>query len=71
MAVSAREQADRLSDVKRAISQIDEITQQNAAMTEEATAASRQLATEAETLMRSVRQFQITASAGRSGRIAA
>lgn len=71
MAVSAREQADRLSDVKRAISQIDEITQQNAAMTEEATAASRQLATEADTLMRSVRQFQITASAGRSGRIAA
>ena len=71
MAISAREQADRLADVKRAISQIDEITQQNAAMTEEATAASRQLATEADTLMRSVRQFQIAASAGRSGRIAA
>jgi len=59
MAASAREQADRLSEVKRAILQIDDITQQNAAMTEEATAASRQLATEAEALMLKVQQFQI------------
>ena len=61
MATSAREQADRLADIKRAILQIDEITQQNAAMTEEATAASRQLAAEAEALMLKVQQFQIGA----------
>jgi methyl-accepting chemotaxis protein len=61
MATSAREQADRLADIKRAILQIDEITQQNAAMTEEATAASRQLAAEAEALMLKVQQFEIGA----------
>jgi methyl-accepting chemotaxis protein len=64
MATSAREQADRLADIKRAILQIDEITQQNAAMTEEATAASRQLAAEAEALMLKVQQFEIGADDG-------
>ena len=64
MAASAREQADRLADIKRAILQIDEITQQNAAMTEEATAASRQLASEAEALMLKVQQFEIGADDG-------
>jgi len=59
MAISARDQADRLSDIKRAIVQIDEITQQNAAMTEEATAASRQLAAEAESLVLKVQRFDI------------
>ncbi len=60
MAASAREQADRLAEIQLAIGQIDDITQQNAAMTEQATAASRQLAGEAEALMQNVRRFQLT-----------
>jgi len=60
MAASAREQADRLAEIQLAIGQIDDITQQNAAMTEQATAASRQLAGEAEALMQNVRCFQLT-----------
>ena len=59
IASAARSQADRLGEVRSAIAQIDEITQQNAAMTEEATAASRQLATEAKTLERSIDHFNL------------
>ncbi|WP_292071094.1 methyl-accepting chemotaxis protein [Brevundimonas sp. UBA7534] len=59
MAAAARQQADRLAEVRQALSQLDEITQQNAAMTEQATAASRQLAGEAETLARQVDAFRL------------
>jgi methyl-accepting chemotaxis protein len=59
IASAARSQADRLGEVRSAIAQIDEITQQNAAMTEQATAASRQLATEAKTLERSIDHFNL------------
>jgi len=47
-----------LSEVRQALGQLDEITQQNAAMTEQATAASRQLANEAETLARQIASFR-------------
>ena len=59
IASAARSQADRLGEVRTANAQIDEITQQNAAMTEQATAASRQLATEAKTLERSIDHFNL------------
>ena len=62
MAAAARQQADRLAEVRQALSQLDEITQQNAAMTEQATAASRQLAGEAETLARQVEAFRLEAA---------
>ena len=58
MAAASRHQADRLSEVRQALGQLDEITQQNAAMTEQATAASRQLANEAETLARQIASFR-------------
>jgi len=58
MASASRHQADRLSEVRQALVQLDEITQQNAAMTEQATAASRQLAGEAETLARQIEIFR-------------
>ena len=59
MASSARLQADRLDAVRRALVQLDEITHQNAAMTEQATAASRQLAGEAEALARQIAGFRL------------
>ena len=63
MASASRHQADRLAEVRRALGQLDEITQQNAAMTEQATAASRQLANEAEVLARQIAGFRFDADA--------
>ena len=62
MASASRRQADRLSEVRRALGQLDEITQQNAAMTEEATAASRQLANEAQVLAHQIADFRFEAA---------
>ena len=59
IAGSAQEQATGLSEVNTALNQMDQVTQQNAAMVEEATAASHSLATEASTLARLVGQFRI------------
>ena len=44
IAASAQEQASGLSQVNSAVNQMDQVTQQNAAMVEESTAASRSLA---------------------------
>ncbi|MNE91129.1 Methyl-accepting chemotaxis protein III [compost metagenome] len=44
--------------------EMDDITQQNAAMTEEATAAARQLATEAVSLNQQVGRFRLDRGAG-------
>lgn len=57
--VSARQQAEGLSRVRRAMGDMDEITQQNAAMTEQATAATRQLAHEADALAAQVGRFRL------------
>ena len=46
-----------------AVSQMDQITQQNAAMVEETTAASHSLRRETEELMRSVESFRLAQSA--------
>ncbi len=59
IAGSAREQADGLARVRRAMGEMDEITQQNAAMTEQATAAARQLANEALGLNAQVGRFRL------------
>ena len=59
IAGSAQEQADGLARVRRAMGEMDDITQQNAAMTEEATAAARQLAGEAEGLSRQIGRFRL------------
>ncbi|WP_242218389.1 methyl-accepting chemotaxis protein [Shinella zoogloeoides] len=58
IAVSAKEQSVGLSEVNVAVNQMDQVTQQNAAMVEEATAASASLASEAETLRHLVSGFQ-------------
>jgi methyl-accepting chemotaxis protein len=59
IARSAQEQATGLGQVNSAVNQMDQVTQQNAAMVEEATAASHALAAEAEELSRLVAQFRV------------
>jgi methyl-accepting chemotaxis protein len=56
---SAQEQATGLNEVNTAVNQMDQVTQQNAAMVEQATAASHGLAGEASELAHLVSQFQI------------
>ncbi|WP_284256874.1 methyl-accepting chemotaxis protein, partial [Acidocella aquatica] len=58
IAASAQEQATGLAEVNTAVNQMDQVTQQNAAMVEQTTAASHSLVTEAEELSRLVAQFQ-------------
>jgi methyl-accepting chemotaxis protein len=62
IAVSAREQAIGLAEVNTAVSTMDQVTQQNAAMVEETTAASHSLAREAAELSKLVSVFQIDAA---------
>ena len=59
IASSAREEAQGLAEVNTAVNQMDQVTQQNAAMVEEATAASRMLAEETKELSRLVGRFSI------------
>ncbi|MCO5733065.1 methyl-accepting chemotaxis protein [Rhizobium sp. SSA_523] len=59
IASSARDQASALQEVNGAVGQMDQLTQQNAAMVEETSAASRQLADEADQLVALLGQFRI------------
>ena len=65
IAASAQEQASGLSQVNSAVNQMDQVTQQNAAMVEQSTAASRSLAHEANELGRLMALFRIQGSAAR------
>lgn len=59
IATSAEQQATGLQQVNTAVSEMDGVTQQNAAMVEEATAAARSLAEEADELARQVARFTL------------
>ena len=59
IAASAQEQAVGLAQVNTAVNQMDQVTQQNAAMVEQSTAASHSLAQEAESLQASVGRFRV------------
>jgi methyl-accepting chemotaxis protein len=63
IAASAREQATALDQVNNAVNQMDQVTQQNAAMVEQTTAASHSLANEADALTRLVGQFKVNREA--------
>ena len=63
IAVGAGEQATGLDQVNTAINQMDQGTQQNAAMAEEATAATHALAQEPDELVRLVSQFRVGSEA--------
>ncbi|SFB50916.1 methyl-accepting chemotaxis protein [Rhizobium sp. NFR07] len=67
IATSSREQSVGLSEVNTAVNQMDQVTQQNAAMVEEANAAGATLATEAGRLRELISQFQL-GQASTSGR---
>ncbi|HZG30301.1 MAG TPA: methyl-accepting chemotaxis protein, partial [Ensifer sp.] len=56
---SSREQSTGLKEISEAVNNIDQATQQNAAMVEEQTAASHSLAGEADELNRLIAQFRI------------
>ncbi len=58
IAASAQEQSTGLAQVNTAVNQMDQVTQQNAAMVEQSTAASHSLAGEAEELARLVGRFR-------------
>jgi methyl-accepting chemotaxis protein len=62
IAASAKEQATGLAEVNTAVNQMDQVTQQNAAMVEQSTAASHSLAQEADELGRLVSRFKVEAS---------
>ncbi len=59
IASSAREQATGLSEVNSAVNQMDQVTQQNAAMVEESNAASATLANETERLRQFISRFTL------------
>ncbi len=59
IASAAQEQAGGLAQINAAINQMDQVTQQNAAMVEEATAASHALAREATTLSNLISRFRL------------
>ncbi|WP_158598510.1 methyl-accepting chemotaxis protein [Notoacmeibacter ruber] len=62
IAGTAREQAISLKEVSTAADQMDDMTQQNAAMVEETTAAAQTLANETNELTRTVSQFRTNTS---------
>ena len=64
ISASAQEQAVGLQQVNTAINQMDQVTQQNAAMVEQSTAASAALAREADALTRSMGRFLLNRAAG-------
>ncbi|XUY29273.1 methyl-accepting chemotaxis protein [Agrobacterium sp. rho-8.1] len=67
IASSAKEQSLGLSEVNTAVNQMDQVTQQNAAMVEEMSAAGVTLASESGRLRQSVMQFQLTESGKTTG----
>ena len=59
IAGSAREQASGLQEINQAVNELDTVTQQNAAMFEETTAASHALNGEADSLAKAIAQFDL------------
>jgi methyl-accepting chemotaxis protein len=59
IARASHDQSNALQEVNSTVNQMDQMTQQNAAMVEETTAASRELADQADALLGLVQQFKI------------
>jgi methyl-accepting chemotaxis protein len=62
IATAAREQSTGLSEVSIAVNQMDQVTQQNAAMVEEANAATHKLSAETDNLARLISHFKLNDS---------
>ncbi|MEO0989570.1 MAG: methyl-accepting chemotaxis protein, partial [Pseudomonadota bacterium] len=69
IARSSSEQSAGLAEVNSAMNQLDQTTQQNAAMAEETTAASHVLNTEAKALTEATRRFDIGSGSATGGQI--
>jgi methyl-accepting chemotaxis protein len=67
---ASREQSASIGEINAAMNQMDQVTQQNAAMVEEATAATHSLGVEAHRLSEQVAIFRSNPSAGASRRAA-
>src|SRR6186713_2724735 len=63
IAAASREQSSGIEQVNKAVMQLDELTQQNAALVEEATAASQTMAEQAKGLNDSMQRFHVNAAA--------
>ena len=61
---SSAEQRDNIAQISQAVRQLDQMTQQNAALVEQSTAASESLREQASGLTRAVSQFKLSGSAG-------
>ncbi|MFF2319766.1 methyl-accepting chemotaxis protein [Agrobacterium sp. NPDC058088] len=59
IATASREQSGRLSEINASVNELDHVTQQNAAMVEQTTAAAFSLASEADGLTEQVGQFSV------------
>ncbi|WP_353227411.1 globin-coupled sensor protein [Novosphingobium sp.] len=68
IATTAKVQADQISEVRETVKELDLMTQQNAAMVEQATAAARNLATAADHLKGQVSLFHLDSTATQPGR---
>jgi methyl-accepting chemotaxis protein len=64
IATSAREQSVGLAEVNTAVNQMDQVTQQNAAMVEESTAASASLASEVTRMREIIAEFRLGSQTG-------
>lgn len=67
IATAAREQATGLHEINASVNHMDQMTQQNAAMVEETTAASQTLAEESQQLRSLLSRFQLSGDAARQG----
>ncbi|MEO8529604.1 MAG: methyl-accepting chemotaxis protein [Deltaproteobacteria bacterium] len=71
IAASSKEQAIGISEINNGVNQLDQVTQQNAAMVEESTAASHALRSEANALGEIIARFRIGEDETQGGKSAA
>jgi methyl-accepting chemotaxis protein len=64
IAVSAEDQAKNLNDINKAVSEVDQVTQQNAAMVEEASTATRSVEDETDALAGLIGVFRVGGGQG-------
>jgi uncharacterized coiled-coil DUF342 family protein len=63
IATASNEQSSGIEQVNKAVMQLDELTQQNAALVEQASAASQAMAEQARDLNNSMERYQVNAAA--------
>jgi methyl-accepting chemotaxis protein len=65
LAAGSQEQLGGIEQVNRAVTQLDEMTQQNAALVEQASAASRSMAARSQAMSEMLERYQLDRSAGK------